>query len=175
MGSLHFLHFLFSINLDPALAIIVPSFSSGLGSYILHLCNPLQISGLRISVFLKDRLNCLIIGSSIGGDCSIKRSYSERHTFKKSFAGFLRDGSNANSTEIFRPNLDHWISHNRWDSINSAYLKKFCNVDRIPAKIFTPPTHAIAICLCSSGTNESIAKLAVPVNVDNIITGIVNE
>ena len=40
--------------------------------------------------------------------------------------------------------------------------------------MLTEPTPAIAICFCSSGTKESIAKLAVPVNVDNIITGIVN-
>ena len=48
------------------------------------------------------------------------------------------------------------------------------NVDIIPAIIFTDPTTAIAIFFCSSGTNESIAKLAVPVRVDRIITGIVN-
>ena len=33
----------------------------------------------------------------------------------------------------------------------------------------------VAICFFSGGTNESIAKLAVPVKVDKIITGIVNK
>ena len=48
------------------------------------------------------------------------------------------------------------------------------STDNIPANIFTDPTVAIANGLLSSGTKESIAKLAVPVNVDKIITGIVN-
>ena len=61
----------------------------------------------RADISLKVDLNRLIIGSSIGGDCSIRRSYSALHTFKKSFAGFLLLGSIANSTDIFLPNLDH--------------------------------------------------------------------
>ena len=52
-------------------------------------------------------LNCLIIGSSIVGEDSIKRSYSALHIFKKSLAGFLLFGSNANSTDILRENCDH--------------------------------------------------------------------
>ena len=109
--------------------------------------NPLHISGLHISVFLNEFLNCLIISSSIDGDCSINASYSALQVIKNSSAGFLRFGSSANSTSMFLPNLDHNTSHARLVSINSAYLKKFCNVDNIPAKILTDPTHAIAICL----------------------------
>ena len=40
------------------------------------------------------------------GLCSIKRSNSALHTVKKSNAGLLIFGSNANSTAISLPNLD---------------------------------------------------------------------
>ena len=162
-------------NFCVAVAIIFATFSSLDGSYILHLVKPLHISGFLIFASLKLYLKLAIILSSIVGDCSINLSYSARHTFKKSNAGLRLTGSNANSIDISLPNLDHDTSAKRCDSVNSAYRKKFCKVDKIPANIFTEPTHAIAICLFSSGTNESIAKFAVPVNVDKIITGIVNK
>ena len=59
------------------------------------------------------------------GLCSMSLSYSARHTFKKSKAGFLILGSSVNSTAISLLSLDHETSETRCDSINSAYLKKF--------------------------------------------------
>ena len=133
----------------PAFAIIFVSLSSSDGLYILHFFNPLHISGLIISFSLNCLSKCFIIISSIDGDCSINLSNSARHIFKKSPAGFLLFSSNANSTVIFLLNLDQDTLDDLCPSINSAYLKKFCNVDIIPAKILNPPTIPIAIFFCS--------------------------
>ena len=110
--------------------------------------------------------------SSIVGPASINLSYSDLDNFKKSLWIVRLDGSNANSIDIFLHIFPHETPAILCPSINSATFKKFCNVEIIPAKIFTPPTIADASDFFSADTKESIPTFAAPVNVDNTITGI---
>ena len=134
------------------------------------------ISGFLTSIDEPNSLRkAAIIESGIGGDCSIRRSNSIRQIFKKDMESIRSLGFKRSSTQIKRLNLPHEILLTRCASEPCAYRRKLPSVVMIPAIIETPPIASVAklAALLLSPKMEVRPKLAVPVNVLRIMTGMV--